>query len=173
MTLAPLIACADPAAWMAKTDPVTLPYLAYARTECPVSGSQVSSLVESLLVESGLTPERAWPFPHSLFLRAKVECIEFHPDTFAFVTTIGFGRLHDGRTVFEFYDTGDIGVVSRGNASFILESVEIGVECALSDYLGTNFKSEPASDHSEPQGMPGTGGPGCAASIIRNRGSTP
>jgi len=162
-TLLPLMAAAEPEPWMARTDPVTLPYLAYAKVECPISNARVTSLVERLLVDAGLRPERAWPFPNGMFLRAKVECIEFQPDAFAFVTTIGFGHLEDGRMVFECYDSGDIGVVTRANATFILESLEMGVEYALSDYVEANFDVEPTSGDALPQSGSSTRGRDCSS----------
>ena len=131
---------------MQKEEPLHLPYIAYVRAQCPIKNAEINALIEKLLVESGLQTENVWPYPEGMFLGAKVECIEFQPDIFAFVTTIGFGRRVDGRMVFEFYDAGDIGVVSRANTPFILESIELGVKCAVSNYVEANFETVPARD---------------------------
>jgi hypothetical protein len=144
IALLPLMGHADPEPWMAKDDSLSLPYIAYVKSQCPMVNRDITALVEKQFVEAGLKTQNVWPHPDGMFLGAKVECVEFKPDVFAFVTTIGFGRILDGRVVFEFYDSGDIGVVSRDNSSFILESVELGVECALSNYLEANFEEEMA-----------------------------
>lgn len=136
---------------MQKEEPLILPYVAYVRAQCPVSNAEVTALIEKLLVEAGLQTENVWPFPDEMFLGAKIECIEFQPEIFAFVTTIGFGRRVDGRMIFEFYDAGDIGVASRANTPFILESIELGVKCAVSNYVEANFETELARGEAESQ----------------------
>jgi len=134
---------AAPEAWMVKSGATTLAYMVSVAPECPVTAVQITELTEDLLIRSGLTPTNSWHFEHKLFLRAKVECVEFRSEEYAFVTTVGVGNCHNGRTVFEWYDTGNLGVVTVDREAFILDSLKEGIEKALADYLKANFDLAP------------------------------